>query len=101
MNPPSSGLGSFPPEGPDVSPGKGPGADRRFYGKQRDPGALRRLISVFHAPGRTFADLARSPTIAIGSLARCVMHRRPVHPTAHRSHVLATKHPIPHASSPI
>ena len=69
MNPPSSGLGSFPPEGPDVSPGKGPGADRRFHGKQRDPGALRRLLSVFHAPGRTFAELARSPTIAAALIA--------------------------------
>ena len=69
MNPPSSGLGSFRPEGPDVSPGKGPGADRRVGGKQRDPGALRRLLSVFHAPGRTFAELARSPTIAAALIA--------------------------------
>ena len=69
MNPPSSGLGSFPHEGPDVSPGKGPGADRRFHGKQRDPGALGRLVSVFHAPGRTFAELARSPTIAAALIA--------------------------------
>ena len=69
MNPPSSGLGSFPPEGPDVSLGTGPGADRRFHGKQRDPGALRRLLSVFHAPGRTFAELARSPTIAAALIA--------------------------------
>ena len=69
MNPPSSGLGSLPHEGPDVSPGKGPGADRRFYGKQRDPGALGRLVSVFHAPGRTFAELARSPTIAAALIA--------------------------------
>ena len=69
MNPPSSGLGSFPHEGPDVSSGKGPGADRRFHGKQRDPGALGRLVSVFHAPGRTFAELARSPTIAAALIA--------------------------------
>ncbi len=69
MNPPSSGLGSFPQEGPDVSPGKGPGADRRFHGKRRDPGALGRLVSVFHAPGRTFAELARSPTIAAALIA--------------------------------
>ena len=69
MNPPSSGLGSFRPEGPDVSPGKGPGADRRVGGKQRDPGALRRLLSVFHAPGRTFTELARSPTIAAALIA--------------------------------
>ena len=69
MNPPSSGLGSFPHEGPDVSPGKGPGADRRFHGKRRDPGALGRLVSVFHAPGRTFAELARSPTIAAALIA--------------------------------
>ena len=69
MNPPSSGLGSFRPEGLDVSPGKGPGADRRVGGKQRDPGALRRLLSVFHAPGRTFAELARSPTIAAALIA--------------------------------
>ena len=69
MNPPSSGLGSFPHEGPDVSPGKSPGADRRFHGKQRDPGALGRLVSVFHAPGRTFAELARSPTIAAALIA--------------------------------
>ena len=69
MNPPSSGLGSFPQEGPDVSPGKSPGADRRFHGNRRDPGALGRLVSVFHAPGRTFAELARSPTIAAALIA--------------------------------
>ena len=69
MNPPSSGLGSFPSEGAHASPGKGPGADRRFHGNRRDPGALRRLISVFHAPGRTFAELARSPTIAAALIA--------------------------------
>ena len=69
MNPPSSGLGSFPHEGPDVSPGKSPGADRRFHGNRRDPGALGRLVSVFHAPGRTFAELARSPTIAAALIA--------------------------------
>ena len=69
MNPPSSGPGSFPHEGPDVSPGKGPGADRRFHGNRRDPGALGRLVSVFHAPGRTFAELARSPTIAAALIA--------------------------------
>ena len=66
---PSSDLGSLPHEGPDVSPRKGPGADRRFHGKQRDPGALGRLVSVFHAPGRTFAELARSPTIAAALIA--------------------------------
>ena len=65
---PSSGLDSFH-EGPDVSPGKGPSADRRVGGKQRDPGALGRLLSVFHAPGRTFAELARSPTIAAALIA--------------------------------
>ena len=66
---PSSDLGSLPHEGPDVSPRKGPGADRRVGGKQRDPGALGRLLSVFHAPGRTFAELARSPTIAAALIA--------------------------------
>ncbi len=66
---PSSGLDSFPHEGPDASPGKGPSADRRVDGKQRDPGALGRLVSVFHAPGRTFAELARSPTIAAALIA--------------------------------
>ena len=69
MNAASSGLGSSPHEGADASPGKGPGADRRVDGKQRDPGALGRLISVFHAPGRTFAELARSPTIAAALIA--------------------------------
>jgi len=46
---------------------KTPGAERRPP-KGRDLG-LRRLISVFHSPPRTFGELARSPTIAAALIA--------------------------------
>ena len=51
------------------TPVEAPGADRHLGGKRRDPRALGRLVSVFHAPGRTFAELARSPTIAAALIA--------------------------------
>ena len=51
------------------APVEAPGADRYLGGKRRDPGALGRLVSVFHAPSRTFAELRRSPTIAAALIA--------------------------------
>ena len=51
------------------SPVEAPGADRYLGGKRRDPRALGRLVSVFHAPSRTFAELRRSPTIAAALIA--------------------------------
>ena len=51
------------------TPVEAPGADRHLGGKRRDPRALGRLVSVFHAPSRTFAELRRSPTIAAALIA--------------------------------
>ena len=58
-----------PAERGNGTPVEAPGADRHLGGKRRDPRALGRLLSVFHAPGRTFAELARSPTIAAALIA--------------------------------
>ena len=55
------------PEGTAAPGMELPGADRR-PARQRDPG-LRHLGSVFHAPSRTFGELARSPTIAAALIA--------------------------------